>query len=107
MNVFTALQFLQVDHAPLNHTNVIITDAEGKPDAILSELLDDVLGKIAIFGNLAAASSAEGVIDQLRMFTPLRDDVLDEYQKILEQDIAGINFAAKKQVVELIYQPLI
>jgi hypothetical protein len=73
----------------------------------MSELLADVLNKIAIFGDLNAAGSPEGIIDQLRMFTPLRDDVLDEYTKILTQDIAGINFAARKEVVELIYKPLV
>lgn len=107
MNVFTALQFLQVNHQPLNQTNVVITDTDGKPDAILSELLADVMGKIAIFGNIKAAGSPEGIVDQLRMFTPLHDDVLDEYQKILEQDISGINFAPQKNLVEFIYQPLI
>ncbi len=41
MNVFNALKLIQFDHQPLNHQQVVITDANGKPDAQLSELLAD------------------------------------------------------------------
>lgn len=102
MNVFTALKMLQINHTMLNQTNVVITDAQGKPNALLSELLADALAKVLIFGDLATATTPTGLVDQLRMFTPLREEVLDEYEKILGEKIIGINFATKKQVVELI-----
>ncbi|EPC95005.1 hypothetical protein Lpp124_03358, partial [Lacticaseibacillus paracasei subsp. paracasei CNCM I-4649] len=33
--------------------------------------------------------------------------VLEEYQKILEQPITGVNIAMKKQLIELIYAPMV
>ncbi|WP_155287916.1 hypothetical protein [Lacticaseibacillus zhaodongensis] len=107
MNVFTALQMIQIDHQELNPNIVFVTDEEGKPDNVLSGLVHDVLTNVAIFADLHTARDAEDLIDQLHANTPLPDDVLDEYRKILEQEIAGINFSAHKQVVELIYRPLL
>ncbi|WDF82724.1 hypothetical protein PQ472_00355 [Lacticaseibacillus pabuli] len=107
MNVFTALQLIHIDHADLNQRTVIITDEGGKPDSVLSGLLSDVLTNIAIFADIKKANSPLGLIDQLRSCTPLPADVLDEYQKLLEQEIAGVNFAAHKGIVELVYKPLI
>ncbi len=107
MNIFNALQLIQVNHQPLNYLNVIITDDTGKPDAIMSDLLADVLGKLAIFGDLSAATTPSDLINQFRECTPLPEDVLNEYDKILTQTLSGINFVPKKQIVELIYKPFI
>ncbi|MFD1486149.1 hypothetical protein ACFQ5J_13025 [Lacticaseibacillus baoqingensis] len=107
MNVFTALKMIQFDHQPLNHQQVVITDPSGKPDAQLTDLLADCLSKIDIFINFDTTQSVADVIDDLHLLTPLPYDVLEEYQKILEQHITGVNFASHKQLVELVYTPLV
>ncbi|MFD1431914.1 hypothetical protein [Lacticaseibacillus yichunensis] len=107
MNVFGALKWIRFDHLPLNHQQVVITDENGKPDAELTDLLGDCLSKVDIFGNIESAQSVSDIIDDLHLLTPLPSDVLSEYQKILEQPIAGINIASHKQLVELIYLPLV
>lgn len=107
MNVFTALQLLQIDHRDLVPGTVTITDDRGKPDNVLSDLLTDVLTNVNLFTDLNAASSAAGLVELLHNVTPLPHDVLDEYRKILEQDIAGINFSSRRGAVELVYKPLI
>jgi len=107
MNVFTALQLIRIDHANLDQRTVVITDDNGKPDNVLSGLLSDVLTNIAIFADINKANSPLSLIEQLRSCTPLPADVLDEYQKLLEQEIAAVNFAAHKGIVELVYKPLI
>ena len=71
MNIYSALKFIQIDHEPVNHLQVVITDQNGKPDAGMTY------------------------------------DVLEEYQKILEQPITGVNIAMKKQLIELIYAPMV
>jgi hypothetical protein len=43
------------------------------------------------------------LVNELKMFTPLPTDVLDEYTKILEQPVSSINFAPRKQQIELVY----
>lgn len=107
MNVFHALKLIQFDHQPLNHQEVVITAPDGKPDAELSDLLSDCLNKIDIFIDWDKENTVADVIDDLHLLTPLPYDVLDEYQKILEQPISGVNFARRKRLIELIYQPLI
>lgn len=107
MNVFNALKLIQFDHQPLNHQQVVITDANGKPDAQLSELLADCLSKVDIFIDFNTTNSVADVIDDLHLLTPLPYDVLEEYQKVLEQHIVGVNFASQKELIELIYEPLV
>ncbi|KRK73854.1 hypothetical protein [Lacticaseibacillus nasuensis] len=105
MNVFAALKLIQFDHLPLNHAQVVMTDATGKPDSEFTGLLSDCLNKLDIFVDLATATTVSDVIDDLHLLTPLPYDVLEEYQKILEQPITQINFASHKQLVEFVYQP--
>lgn len=107
MDVFNALKLIQFDHQPLNHQQVVITDPTGKPDAELSDLLADCLSKVDIFIDFGTANSVADVIDDLHLLTPLPYDVLEEYQKILEQKITNINFASHKQLIELVYAPLV
>lgn len=107
MNVFTALKLIQIDHRDLDPHTVTITDAAGKPDNVLSGLLTDVLTNVNLFTDWNAENSARGLVDRLHSCTPLPRDVLDEYRKILEQEIAGINFSVRRGTVELVYKPLI
>ncbi|WP_125570511.1 hypothetical protein [Lacticaseibacillus songhuajiangensis] len=107
MNVFTALKLIQIDHHGLDPHNVIITDDTGKPDNVLTGLLTDVLTNVNLFTDWNAENSAPGLVERLHNCTPLPSDVLDEYRKILEQEIAGINFSVRRGTVELVYKPLI
>lgn len=107
MNVYHAIKMLQIEHQPLNHAQVVITDGNGKPQAQLSDLLADCMSKIDLFTDLSSTDTSSDVIDDLHLLTPLPNDVLDEYQKILDQPIAGINIAMHKNLVELIYEPLV
>lgn len=107
MNVFNALKLIQFDHQPLNHQQVVITDASGKPDAQLSELLADCLSKVDIFIDFNTTDTVSDVIDDLHLLTPLPYDVLEEYQKVLEQRIVSVNFASHKELIELVYAPLV
>ncbi|WP_125702637.1 hypothetical protein [Lacticaseibacillus daqingensis] len=107
MNVFRALKLIQLEHQPLNHQQVVITDGAGKPDAQLTDLLADCLSKIDIFADLSQAATVHDIIDDLHLLTPLPYDVLEEYQKILDQPIQGVNLALHKGLVELVAQPLV
>ena len=107
MNIYSALKFVQIDHAPVNHLQVVVTDQSGKPDAGMTDLLIDCLKKIDIFVDLSTTDRVSDVIYDLNLLTPLPYDVLEEYQKILEQPITGINIAMKKQLIEFVYAPLV
>ena len=107
MNIYSALKFIQIDHEPVNHLQVVITDQNGKPDTGMTDLLADCLNKIDIFVDLSTTDRVSDVIDDLNLLTPLPYDVLEEYQKILEQPITGVNIAMKKQLIELIYAPMV
>ncbi|ARY92869.1 MULTISPECIES: hypothetical protein [Lacticaseibacillus] len=107
MNIYSALKFIQIDHAQVNHLQVVVTDQSGKPDAGMTDLLIDCLNKIDIFVDLSTTDRVSDVIDDLNLLTPLPYDVLEEYQKILEQPINGINVAMKKQLIEFIYAPTV
>ena len=97
---------IQIDHQPLNHRQVVITDENGKPLSQLTDLLSDCLSKIDLFVDLPSTDTASDVIDDLHLLTPLPNDVLDEYQKVLDQPIQAINVALHKALVELVYLPL-
>ena len=40
MNIYSALKFVQIDHAPVNHLQVVVTDQSGKPDAGMTDLIN-------------------------------------------------------------------
>ncbi|KRM87187.1 hypothetical protein [Lacticaseibacillus thailandensis] len=107
MNVFQALKLLQVNHRPVSQHELVITDPSGKPDAAMSDLLADVVGKLAIFADLDSALTPADLIKQLHGCTPLPGDVLAEYNKILTQELEHVNFATRKGVIELVYHPFV
>lgn len=106
MNVYRAIKMLQIEHQPLNHSQVVIIDGNGKPQSQLTDLLSDCMSKIDLFSDLSSTEKSSDVIDDLHLQTPLPNDVLDEYQKILDQPIEGVNIALHKGLIELIYEPL-
>ncbi|MGY5438701.1 hypothetical protein [Lactiplantibacillus argentoratensis] len=53
----------------------------------LKQFLSDCLSKIDLFVDLPSTDTASDVIDDLHLLTPLPNDVLDEYQKVLYQPI--------------------
>lgn len=107
VDVYHAIKMLQIEHQPLNHSQVVIIDGNGKPQSQLSDLLFDCMSKIDLFTDLSTTDTSSDVIDDLHLLTPLPNDVLNEYQKILDQPISGINIASHKNLVELVYEPLV
>ncbi|KIS03887.1 hypothetical protein [Paucilactobacillus wasatchensis] len=103
IDVFTMLKMMNVDHRHVANSQIVITDEEGKPDALLTDLLRDVVSSINIFIDIRDVYSVDDLIDAFSAHTPLPDDVLDEYSKILKQTILGLNFATRKNQIELIF----
>ncbi|WP_057873463.1 hypothetical protein [Loigolactobacillus rennini] len=103
ITVFDVLKMVTINHVPVDVQQIVMTDKTGKPNSVLTDLLSDVLGKIRIFIDLQTMTTTTQVIDELHQFTPLPADVLDEYQKILQQPISSINFAPHKSQIELVY----
>ncbi|MFC6314670.1 MULTISPECIES: hypothetical protein [Lapidilactobacillus] len=107
MNVFQILKFITVNHRSLAPEQVVLTDLNGKPNAVMTDLLHDILTKIYLFVDLGAVNDPHEVITKLAVVTPLPHDVLDEYQKALEQSVYQVNFATKKQLVEIVYDDFV
>lgn len=107
MNVFQALKFITVNHQNVSPDQVALTDLNGKPNAVMTDLLHDILTKIYLFVDLEQIEDVGGVIARLARTTPLPQDVLDEYQKALEQAVYQVNFATKKGLVEIVYDDFV
>ncbi|ATO42748.1 hypothetical protein AB0Y04_11935 [Loigolactobacillus coryniformis] len=103
MTVFDVLKMVTINHMPVDVQQIVMTDTDGKPNSVLTDLLNDVLGKVRIFIDLQEMTGVSQLVNELKMFTPLPTDVLDEYTKILEQPVSSINFAPRKQQIELVY----
>ncbi|KRK40151.1 hypothetical protein FC07_GL001352 [Loigolactobacillus bifermentans DSM 20003] len=103
LTVFDALKMIQVNHQPLDTHQVVMTDPEGKPNSILTDLLTDVVTKTRMFVEMDLIYTSDELIENLQAVTPLPVDVLSEYTKILDQPIVTINVAPQKQLVELVY----
>lgn len=103
LTVFDALKMIQINHQPMDTHQVVMTDPEGKPNSILTDLLTDVVTKTRMFVELELIATSKELIENLKAVTPLPADVLSEYMKILDQPVITINFAPQKQLVELVY----
>ncbi len=101
-NLFDVLKMVSFNHLNFASQQVVITDIEGKPNGLLTDLYRDVVNKVNLFIDIEDADSPESVRKLLREYTPLPDDVLEEYQKILEEKLIGINFAPQKGQMELL-----
>ncbi|MFC6261693.1 hypothetical protein [Levilactobacillus fujinensis] len=100
--VFDVLKFISVNHQEVESHQVLVTDAVGKPNGLLTDLLHDLINNALLFVTLRDVSSATELIEHLRTHTPLPADVLAEYAKILTEDCYGLNFAPQKGQIELI-----
>ncbi|WP_137596671.1 hypothetical protein [Paucilactobacillus kaifaensis] len=103
LDVFTMLKMINVNHRHVANSQIVVTDENGKPNALLTDLIRDVVSSINIFIDIRDVYSVEELINAFSVHTPLPADVLDEYSKILKQTILGINFATKKNQIELIF----
>lgn len=102
LTVFDVIKIIKINHKTLNSHGIVITDESGKPNAILTELNRDVLEKINIFMNIDQDTTIDDVLLMLAINTPLPEDVLAEYEKILTEPVVTINIATKKNIVEIV-----
>ncbi|MDT6981288.1 hypothetical protein [Levilactobacillus zymae] len=100
--IFTILKFVSVNHRPMASSQVIVTDAAGKPNGLLSDLVHDLINDALLFVNLAELDTAADLIAKLREHTPLPADVLEEYGKILNEPCFGLNVAPQKDTIEIV-----
>ncbi|QMU08225.1 hypothetical protein [Levilactobacillus suantsaii] len=100
--IFTILKFVSVNHRPLASAQVVVTDVQGKPNGLLSDLVHDLINDALLFVDLGQIETADELIKQLHDHTPLPDDVLDEYGKILTEPCFGLNVAPQKDTIEII-----
>ncbi|MFD1466556.1 hypothetical protein ACFQ4L_10825 [Lapidilactobacillus mulanensis] len=107
MNVFQALKFITINHQNVSPDSVALTDLNGKPNAVMTDLLHDILTKIYLFVDLDSIEDVGEMIAKLARVTPLPQDVLDEYEKALEQAVYQVNFATKKNLVEIVYDDFV
>lgn len=107
MTVFQVLKFVTLNHRAVAPDAVALTDLNGKPNSVMTDLLHDLLTKLYLFVDLHDYDDPQALIAKLASVTPLPDDVLSEYQKLLEQVVYQVNFATKKQLVEIVYDDFI
>ncbi|MCW3778320.1 hypothetical protein [Levilactobacillus namurensis] len=101
-DIFTILKNVSVNHQPVAGTEIVVTDVQGKPNGLLTDLVHDLINDALLFVNLAEIATADDLIDRLHAHTPLPDDVLEEYAKILAERCYGLNFAPQKGQIEII-----
>ena len=102
ISVFDVVRISRIDHTVVNSHQLVITDENGKPNGLLTDLLRDVVEKINIFMNISLSTTVDDVLGSLSNNTPLPADALVEYEKILTETVININFAPRKQVIELV-----
>ena len=100
--IFTVLKNVSVNHQPVAGPEIVVTNAAGKPNGLLTDLVHDLINDALLFVNLAEMDSAEQLIERLHQHTPLPDDVLDEYGKILDEACYGLNLAPQKDQIQII-----
>ncbi|BDR59469.1 hypothetical protein [Xylocopilactobacillus apicola] len=104
MSVFEIIKITKLNHEYFTADKLVMTDLEGKPNSLLTDLLRDVVTKIEILLDFEQLDSTQEVITALKGVTPLPDDVLDEYTKILDQSVVGVNFVSKRSELEIVYR---
>ncbi|GEL15364.1 hypothetical protein [Pediococcus cellicola] len=102
ISVFDVVRISRIDHALVNSRQLVITDAQGKPNGLLTDLVKDVIEKINIFMTISLSTTVDDVLVALSKNTPLPADALVEYEKILTETVVNINFAPRKGVIELV-----
>ncbi|MFB9768949.1 hypothetical protein [Lactiplantibacillus modestisalitolerans] len=102
LNVFDIVKLTKIDHKEVDNNQMVITDGNGKPNAILTELLNDVISNLRIFVDMASVYSVDDLLRELAEHTPLPEDVLEEYEKVLREPIYDLNFVPKRGQVEVV-----
>ncbi|RRK10718.1 hypothetical protein D1831_05950 [Lactiplantibacillus garii] len=102
LNVFDIVKLTKIDHKEVDSNQIVVTDGNGKPNAILTELLNDVVGNMRIFIDMNEVYSVDDLMRELGEHTPLPEDVLEEYEKVLREPIYNINFVPKRGQVEVV-----
>ncbi|ETY73005.1 hypothetical protein [Lactiplantibacillus fabifermentans] len=102
LNVFDIVKLTKIDHKEVDSNQIVVTDGNGKPNAVLTELLNDVVGNMRIFLDMTNIYSVTDLMQALSDHTPLPAEVLDEYEKVLREPIDGINFVPKRGQVEVV-----
>lgn len=104
MSVFDIIKITRLNHNYFSSSQLVMSDMEGKPNSLLTDLLRDVMTKMEILLDLDAMNQPSQVIETLKEGTPLPEDVLEEYEKILTQPVAYINFVSKRNQLEIVYK---
>ncbi|CAJ1230239.1 hypothetical protein [Lactiplantibacillus xiangfangensis] len=102
LNIFDIVKLTKIDHKEIDSNQIVVTDGNGKPNAILTELLNDVVSNMRIFVDMNEVYSVDDLMRELSEHTPLPSDVLEEYEKVLREPIYNINFVPKRGQVEVI-----
>lgn len=102
LNIFDIVKLTKIDHKEIDSNQIVVTDGNGKPNAILTELLNDVVSNMRIFVDMNEVYSVDDLMRELSEHTPLPSDVLEEYEKALREPIYNINFVPKRGQVEVI-----
>ncbi|WP_338207855.1 hypothetical protein [Lactiplantibacillus paraxiangfangensis] len=102
LNIFDIVKLTKIDHKEIDSNQIVVTDGNGKPNAILTELLNDVVSNMRIFVDMNEVYSVDDLMRELGEHTPLPSDVLEEYEKVLREPIYNINFVPKRGQVEVI-----
>lgn len=98
-NIFDILKMVTVNHQGVSSPQIVVTDVAGKPNGLLTDLLRDALSNMRLFVDIDDVDSANEVLSALNIHTPLPDDVLDEYAKILKEPVLGLNLAPQKDQI--------
>ena len=102
LNVFDIVKLTKINHKEIDSNQIVVTDGNGKPNAVLTELLNDVVSNMQLFVNMTDIYAVDDLLQALSAHTPLPADVLDEYEKILREPIYEINFVPKRGQVEVV-----
>jgi len=102
ISVFDVVRISRIDHAMVNSHQLVITDINGKPNGLLTDLLRDVIEKMNIFMTVSLNTTVDDVLVALSKNTPLPEDALVEYEKILTENVTHLNVATRKKVIELV-----
>ena len=68
----------------------------------MTELLNDAISNIRLFVDMTQVYSVDDLLQALSAHTPLPNDVLEEYEKVLREPIYDINFVPKRGQVEVV-----
>ena len=109
MNVFQVLKFITINHQGIAPDQVALTDLNGKPNAVMTDLLHDILTKVYLFVDLENIENTSEMIAKLSAVTPFYypfsfEEIKQYYFDIIEAtqnkmiiyaipDLTGVNIS--------------